>query len=284
LQLDEFGNIEWQKSIGGSSQDQLYSMKKDTGGYYLGGWSTSGVSGDKTDENEGSSDYWILKIDTGGNILWQNTIGGGTTDGVNCISGTLDGSVILVGNSLSDMSGDKTENSMGQYDYWVVKLGCIHSIFYADTDGDGFGNLLDSVSSCTAPTGYIVNNTDCDDSNPAIFPGAVELPDGIDNNCNDTIDEGIVSIPDIENIISVNIFPNPAHKHVTLKIQSVMPSLEIKISIINILGQEIYSQAANLVDGKLTEVIRLHENIASGIFTVRMLYGQKTISENLIVE
>gem|GEM_PF-974853 len=65
--------------------------------------------------------------------------------------------------------------------------------WYADTDGDGFGNLGSSIQACGTPVGYVVDNTDCNDASATAFPGAIEnLCDGIDNNCNGTTDEGRV--------------------------------------------------------------------------------------------
>ena len=66
--------------------------------------------------------------------------------------------------------------------------------YYPDADGDFFGDFLSSpLDTClnTAPAGYVINNMDCDDNNAASNPEAVESCDGIDNNCNDLIDEGI---------------------------------------------------------------------------------------------
>ena len=61
--------------------------------------------------------------------------------------------------------------------------------FYADVDGDGFGDAASSIQACSAPAGYVADNSDCDDSNAAINPNAVEVCDGVDNNCDGTIDE-----------------------------------------------------------------------------------------------
>jgi len=65
--------------------------------------------------------------------------------------------------------------------------------FYADTDGDGYGNPNAPQESCIRPQGYVLNNTDCNDSNSSIYPGAEELCDGVDNNCNGMVDDGVTS-------------------------------------------------------------------------------------------
>ena len=61
--------------------------------------------------------------------------------------------------------------------------------WYADADGDGYGNVNSTVSACSAPQGYTANATDCDDTSPATSPSAYEICDGIDNNCDGSIDE-----------------------------------------------------------------------------------------------
>ena len=67
----------------------------------------------------------------------------------------------------------------------------IKTTFYRDADGDGFGDASNSTQACTAPTGYVINNTDCNDDDNTVYPGAIEICDGKDNDCNGTIDENI---------------------------------------------------------------------------------------------
>jgi photosystem II stability/assembly factor-like uncharacterized protein len=56
--------------------------------------------------------------------------------------------------------------------------------FYRDADGDGFGNPAVTISACSAPAGYVANNTDCDDSSSQDHPGASEIvANGDDENC-----------------------------------------------------------------------------------------------------
>jgi nitrous oxidase accessory protein NosD len=62
--------------------------------------------------------------------------------------------------------------------------------FYRDADNDGFGNPLITVQACTPPAGYVADNTDCNDSNAAVNPGATEVCDGFDNDCDGLVDEG----------------------------------------------------------------------------------------------
>ena len=62
------------------------------------------------------------------------------------------------------------------------------SIYYQDADGDGYGDPLAGTSSCSAPSGFVDNSGDCDDTSLDVNPDAVEVCDGIDNDCDATVD------------------------------------------------------------------------------------------------
>ena len=76
-------------------------------------------------------------------------------------------------------------NCNGEIDEGVL------TIFYIDEDGDGFGNPDVSDEFCSRPEGYVPSASDCDDADPNAFVGNNETCDGIDNNCNGEIDEGV---------------------------------------------------------------------------------------------
>lgn len=85
----------------------------------------------------------------------------------------------------------ETWNEGETEDYTLVVSTCTLITYYQDLDADGYGTNAATTTSCTgAPTGYAAANTDCNDANAAIHPGATEICNGIDENCNVTIDEG----------------------------------------------------------------------------------------------
>lgn len=64
--------------------------------------------------------------------------------------------------------------------------------YFADNDGDGFGDPFNSILSCTGQVGFVLDNTDCDDTNADVNPAAIEIPfNGIDDNC-----DGIMNTED----------------------------------------------------------------------------------------
>ena len=139
-------NIQWQKTIGGSGSDGLISIIQTTdGNLLLGGSSESNISGEKSEDSRGGKDYWIIKLDLSGNILWQKTIGGDDTEGLTSMLQTSDGGFIIGGLSYSDISGDKTENSYGFSDYWVLKLDPSGNILWQKTIGGIGGDELKSI-------------------------------------------------------------------------------------------------------------------------------------------
>lgn len=64
--------------------------------------------------------------------------------------------------------------------------------WYPDVDGDGYGVTAQVLQTCNPPAGYVLVGGDCDDTNPAVHPNVPELCDGLDNDCNSVIDDGLV--------------------------------------------------------------------------------------------
>jgi hypothetical protein len=92
----------------------------------------------------------------------------------------------LINPGMTELCDNLDNNCNGQVDEGLPII-----TFYLDADLDGYGVSTNTVDSCAPPLGYSPLAGDCDDSNPNINPGISEACDGIDNNCNGNIDEGL---------------------------------------------------------------------------------------------
>lgn len=147
VKLNSYGAIEWQKTYGGSREDYFQSIKQTSdGGYILAGYTKSN-DGDVTDF-KGSSDWWIVKINSSGTIEWQKTYGGSGDDLANNITITSDGGYIISGVSLS-IDGDLSDNS-GLTGSWIIKINTTGSIEWDINFGGG----------TYAWAGYIIQTND----------------------------------------------------------------------------------------------------------------------------
>lgn len=162
LKLNTDGQIQWQKTIGGDGVDELNVIRQTRdGGYILGGYSSSSKTGEKSEEHYGLNcptdcfDYWIIKLNASGNIEWQNTIGGSSYDMLYSLEQTYDGGYIFAGGSGSGTSGDKTEDSLGDWDMWIVKINSTGSIQWQNTIKAVDYDLAFSIRQ-TSDSGYIV--------------------------------------------------------------------------------------------------------------------------------
>ncbi len=125
VKLSSSGTIEWEKSLGGSSNDVAYAISETSNGeLVVGGYTLSFNNGDVSGHN-GGFDYWAVKLDANGNLIWQHPLGGSSFDiGLDLIVDDND-RILMNGYSLSN-NGDKINPTYGGWDYWVVNL---------DTDG-----------------------------------------------------------------------------------------------------------------------------------------------------
>ena len=156
VKTDSLGDKQWDKDFGGSNYDFLHSVRQTKdGGYILAGSSWSNISGDKTQNSWGSYDYWIVKIDSIGNKQWDKDYGGIDSEDLICIEQTPDGGFILGGSSSSNISGDKTQNTWGDYDYWIVKIDSLGSKLW-DRDFGGLGREEFSSLTLTNDGGYLI--------------------------------------------------------------------------------------------------------------------------------
>ncbi len=125
VKLSTTGDLEWQKTLGGTGDDYAYSIQPTTdGGYIMAGYTYSN-NGDVTGFH-GGSDFWAVKLSSTGSVQWQKAIGGTGTDWAYSIQPTPDGGYIMAGFA-SSTDGDVTGNH-GNSDACVVKLSSTGSL------------------------------------------------------------------------------------------------------------------------------------------------------------
>ncbi len=140
VKVDAQGNKQWDKTFGGTGSDELVKViQLASGEYVLGGYSNSPTGGDKTQGSQGSTDYWLIKISKNGAKLWDKRYGGSATEILGSFTQTRSGGFLLGGTSLSGKGQDKSENSRGGSDYWVVQTDQDGNLLWDKTYG-GNGN------------------------------------------------------------------------------------------------------------------------------------------------
>ena len=72
--------------------------------------------------------------------------------------------------------------------------------YYADNDGDGYGDIEDAEQACDRPTDFVDNGADCDDEDADVYPGADERANGEDDNCDGTEDEGLPTVATLDSV------------------------------------------------------------------------------------
>ncbi len=148
--------IKWQKSFGGSAEDYAACVQQTTDDGFIIVGSTASTDGKVKDHHGLGSynyDFWILKVNGKGIMLWQKTLGGSGDDVATAVQQTTDGGFIVAGYSEST-DGDVTGNN-GCYDFWVVKLTSSGSIQWQKSFGGKRYDYAKSVRQ-TSDGGYIV--------------------------------------------------------------------------------------------------------------------------------
>ena len=161
VRTDFDGNIVFERCYGGSNFDYSHRLiSSNDGGFILVG-ATASNDGDVT-INHGGMDYWVIKIDFTGNIIWQKCYGGSSNDEPYDIIETDNNEFIINGYTVSS-NGDVSYNN-GYYDMWVIKIDQQGILLWEKCFG---GSITDN--------GYLINRTD---DGGYLLGGSVSSTDG----------------------------------------------------------------------------------------------------------
>ncbi|WP_418638631.1 hypothetical protein [Winogradskyella sp.] len=168
LKYNASGDLQWQKTFGGSADERGSSIiQTQDGGYAILGFSFSN-DGD-LNNNSGLQDYWLAKLDANGNLSWQKSFGfQGTDSGISVIQ-TNDQGYLLTGILDVTASGgegntSRNTNRHAGGDYWAIKLNTTGTIEWSQYFGGNFTDTPNDVIQ-TEDNGFvIVGSSDSDDT------------------------------------------------------------------------------------------------------------------------
>lgn len=155
LKLDANGNKIWRRYFGGSFTDSaLDVVATDDDGFILIGSSDSNDV-DITN-NKGGYDFWIVKTDSNGELVWEKSFGGSQIDEARSISKTNDGNYLIIGDSRS--SDQDISNSKGAADMWLIKISDAGTLIWEKSFGGSSFDVARNISP-TADGGFLLSGS-----------------------------------------------------------------------------------------------------------------------------
>ena len=158
--INSTGNLQWRGYFGGSNNDRAHSVvRANDGGYVMAGF-TESEDFDISD-SRGSYDFWVVKNDKNGNLLWENSFGGSGIEIAQDIANTADGGYVITGNTFSN--DIDVSNNKGASDIWLTKINDEGDLVWQKTFGGSEFDAAESVSLSKDGGFIIVGNSKSND-------------------------------------------------------------------------------------------------------------------------
>lgn len=264
IKLDALGNMEWEKTYGGSNRDFAHSLQQTNDGGYIIGGSSNSNDGD-VGGNNGGRDFWIIKLDTSGELVWERNYGGSSEETILSVGLTNDGGYIVGGRAESN-DGDVGEN-YGDTDAWVIKLNEMGELEWGKNYGGSDVDVFNSVHQST-DGGYI-------------FTGGSRSIDGDVSENNGSFDfwvvklaSTLVGIQKMNADFKFSLSPNPSFGSFTLKLGSQNNPVNVKI--FDLLGRTVYEKA------EVPQALEIN-GIPKGQYCIQITLGSASYTRKLLV-
>src|SRR5689334_21921912 len=156
VKADANGNMQWQKTAGGSEDDYAMSVRATPDGGYILAGGTESTDGDVTGHH-GKTDLWVVKLNNSGNIEWQKTLGGSEFEMAWGVTVAADGGYVAAGYtgwSNGDVSG-KHWPGVATSDFWAVKLSATGALQWQHCYGGDKNEIAYDIQS-TVDGGFVL--------------------------------------------------------------------------------------------------------------------------------
>lgn len=262
VKIDVNGNLIWEDTFGGSSNDAAESIKETADGGYIVCGSTLSNDGDVTGNN-GSIDSWLVKLNIIGTLQWQKTLGGSEFDALEDVQLTPNGKYVVTGTSQS-IDGDITGNH-GLFDVWTALISNTGNLQWQRSLG-GSNNDLGSSIRITSDGGYIMagesssNNGDVSGNHGMSDFWVVKLaPDPL-------------TVTDF-NTTEIILYPNPVSSMLHIEGQENIENIQV----FNLLGQQLMEQSVNTLNTTLNM-----SSFSAGMYVVHIVSNHQTQTYRIV--
>jgi len=268
VKVDNMGVKQWDTTLGGTGFDNLTSaVQANDGGYLVGGFSNSPVSGEKTQGVRGDFDNWIVKLSPTGTKLWDKTFGGDGYDSLNGLQQTDDHGYVFGSQSNSGINGEKTQANMGPSntpDYWVVKVDSAGFKQWDGTYGGAQDEVLTSLKQ-SADGGFILGGF----SSSGATGTRTQASEG-------SFDYWVVKLSDVTisatstatQNAKFSIYPNPASRNFSVQLSAKAPHSGLRLQLFDASGRLVWQQAASNMSSNNIPV-RL-PGLGAGLYLLRI--------------
>ena len=268
VKLNSLGAIIWQKCFGGTNNEWAESVKQTTdGGYIVSGW-TSSNNGNVSGNHGIAEDYWIIKLNANGNLIWQKCLGGSNYDNAYSINLTNDGGYLIAGYTNST-DGDVFGNHSGG-DCWIVKLDSVGLLKWQKCLGGTNWDFAVSVQQ-TSDGGIIVGANSSSSDGDLTF-----------NNGN--LDYWLIKLSNISGYFEepyptpcIVVYPNPSNS--VFKIINTCNGFSNLVTIYDIYGRVIFKQ---LINNNVENEINLNQ-VKPGPYLLNIENNELSVQMKIIV-
>ena len=152
LKLDATGNLEWSKYYGGNFTETPEGIAQtEDNGFIIAGGSDS-IDTDIS-SNKGSYDFWVIRIASNGDLVWERSFGGEEIDEARAIVKSNDGNFVIAGDTRSD-NGNVSSNN-GAADLWIIKISPDGNLIWEKTLGGSSFDVARAIST-TQDNGFLL--------------------------------------------------------------------------------------------------------------------------------